>query len=196
MYEIQRDRLAKLMPRGKGIPLVPLHEADRLALLGEMLVRLKLELLMDEVGPSWPLPFAGALEFLEDLRERDKTLAIISSGHDAFIRRCFGEWGARCPEIVLSDDDLRPLPDPIEKKTKPNGLLIQYVIMMANMRGRKMTARDLVYFGDDIDKDGRLAANALVPFGHFCPGASEPDPRIGPDGFLVTSWDEARRALH
>ena len=195
-YEREYERLKSLMPRGKGIPLVPLRVGDVVELIGEVLVRLKLEILLNEIGSTWPRPYEGVLEFMDDLHQRDKATAIISSGHDPFIRRCFDVWGAACPRILLTDDDLRPRPDPIVKKTKPSRVLIDYVIMMAFMSGRTITSKDIVYFGDDIDKDGGLAANADVPFGHFCPEATEPHPRLGKDAFWLRSWHEARSALH
>lgn len=194
-YDSLRERLAKVIGYGKGIPLGTVKNGEHEALFGEMLVRLKLELLMGEVGPTWPRPFDGILELFDDLRTHGKSLAIISSGHDAFIRKCFRMWGAPCVEVVLSDDDLRPLPGPLSHKMKPNRILIDYVLMMASRARIRVRSSDIVYFGDDVLKDGGLARNADIPFGWYNPSAQSSDALVRSDDYMVTSWQDVRASL-
>lgn len=195
-YDIHRNRLAKVIARGKGVPLVAVRNGNHETLFGELLVRLKLEILMDEVGPMWPRPFEGILELFDDLRKLGKSLAIISSGHDPFIRKCFRVWGAPCAEIVLSDDDLRPLPGPLYQKVKPSRMLVHYVLMMAAQARLNVKWSDVVYFGDDIAKDGELARNADIPFGWYNPTAQHSDALRRPVDRMVTSWHDVRALLH
>lgn len=194
-YERHRERLASLMPKGKGIALTPLNGQNRVDLLGELLVRLKLELLLREVGPAWPRPFDGVLELFRELNAADKNIAIITSGHEPFIRKCFREWGVPCPTIVLSDDDLRPLPGSIEEKSKPSRILIHYLLMMAHQARVSVRWHDVVYFGDDLRKDGGLARNAGLPFGWFNPARKEADIPLRSDDRTIASWNEVRASL-
>jgi len=194
-YEAHRSRLSSQMPRGKGIPLSRIENGNHIDLFGELLVRLKLEILLAEIGPEWPLPCEGVLEFMAELRARDKHVAIISSGHDLFIRKCFSQWGSECPAIVLSDDDLRPQPGPMTQKMKPSKLLINYVIMMAHTRGISVSSADIVYFGDDLNKDGGLARNASIPFGWYCPAGLPREKVSEPFEFVFSCWKELRATL-
>lgn len=195
-YEVLRSEPRGLMPKGKGVPLVPIKEGNYLPLLGEMLVRLKLEHLIEEVGPAWPRPFEGVLELFDELRAHGKRLALITSGHDPFIRKCFGEWGVACPELVLSDDILRPLPGPLSEKMKPSKMLIHYLLMMAHQCGISVKWDEIVYFGDDFNKDGGLARNADLPFGWYNPKAAAQSGELRSNEFAINSWQEVRATLH
>lgn len=137
----------------------------------ERLVGAKLLILLSEISPAWPLPCLGYSEFsteLYRLRQNGSNirLAILSSGHLAFIEKTLHMWEKqwKCPifwpDIIISDDGLRHLPVPVEKKVKPAVFLFELV-------RKKMGKGKFIYFGDDPDKDGRLAVAAGVPFGWF-----------------------------
>lgn len=195
-YDLLRTRVQHLMPKGTGIPLVPIKGDNYLPLLGEMIVRLKLECLAGEVSPQWPRPFDGVGELFEELRTRKKKLALISSGHDSFIRSSFKAWGIQCPDIVLSDDVLRPLPGPIAQKSKPSKLLIHYLLMMAAQSRIDARWDQLAYFGDDLVKDGGLARNADIPFGWYNPAANGDARDLRPNDFVIRSWRDLSESLH
>ncbi len=137
----------------------------------EKLVSAKLSILLGEISPAWPMPCLGYAEFnaeLYQLRQNgsDIRLAILSSGHLAFIEKTLRMWESQWkhpvfwPDAILSDDDLRHLPIPVEKKVKPSAFLFELI-------REKMGAGTFIYFGDDPEKDGRLAVAAGVPFGWF-----------------------------
>jgi len=68
--------------------------------LTEQLMQLKLASLLGEIGPQWPQPCEGFLNFwhvLENLRLYygvSVRTAIISSGHETFIKKTFDAWGS------------------------------------------------------------------------------------------------------
>ncbi|MEK9151315.1 MAG: HAD family hydrolase [Patescibacteria group bacterium] len=139
----------------------------------DALVQAKLHVLTREIGTTWPLPCIGFQKFCEALfalRRKGVNIrfAILSSGHTPFIRTTFEVWGRQwpvfTPEVVVSDDELRPLPIDPDRKVKPHPFLFE---MIEARLGFDRTG--MVYIGDDPNKDGRLAMAAGVPFGLFDP---------------------------
>ena len=68
----------------------------------EALVQFKLELLLKEIGQvgqdtCWPTPCDTVLDFVSSLRMQGSEVAIISSGHEMFIKRCFQMWNRPVP---------------------------------------------------------------------------------------------------
>ncbi len=203
------SNLLSLIPTDKGITLV-WEEKDLnwspLPVIAEMLVQVKLSILWNEIGKrqsngqKWPEPCQGFIEFYKKLEkinqkgEMNFEMAIISSGHDRFIQKTFKNWSLRCPEIMVTDDDLRGLAIPIQNKVKPSGLLFDLVhfrwlenqqanLSPVQLIGQTiMTRSRMVYFGDDESKDGQLAKNSQVPFGFF-------DTKLGSNSsFSFNNW--------
>lgn len=146
----------------------------------EIIVSVKMKILTREVDMSWPLPCAGfqrLCETLLSLRQEGVSvcLAILSSGHTPFIRRVFETWGRQwevcCPNVIISDDELRKLPIPPDQKVKPHPFLFD---MMEAQLG--FDREGMVYCGDDPNKDGRLAMASGVPFWLFDPTGVKPLP--------------------
>lgn len=133
--------------------------------IAEDLVQAKLGYLLREIGPEWPKPCNGFVEFYKVIEEMDGVeIAILSSGHEEFIKKTFFAWGLDPPRIMLTDDDFRGYnpPLPLEKFSKPSPLLMD--LIQQEWGGRR---RHMIMFGDDPDKDGKLAKNAGIPFGLF-----------------------------
>jgi FMN phosphatase YigB (HAD superfamily) len=137
----------------------------------EKLVSAKMEVLLGEISPNWPLSCQGYKQFnskINQLRQDgvDLKLAILSSGHTEFIKKTFSVWEQYWntpifwPDIIVSDDDLRNLKMPVAQKVKPSSFLFDLV-------KEQMGEGNYIYFGDDPEKDGRLALNSGIPFGWF-----------------------------
>jgi len=182
---------------------------DPRQIITEMLVRCKLSCLMDEIGEKWPSPCEGALEFLRFVGEKaneegvDIRLAILSSGHEAFIRKTFSVWGIPCPAVLVTDDNMRwrSWPEDLSARTKPSVILLDLVQLMW-FKSRNETVTDqlqlirflldtrskMIYFGDDRIRDGELAEKAGIPFGWFNPdgrqAASLPNSKL----FSFSDW--------
>src|SRR3989338_3186708 len=185
------DSLNGQVPKDKGIPLdLNLRPLDQV--LTELFVRTKLLYLVSEVGQKfpdsriWPQPTNGFLEFWETVTTINSQsdfridTAIISSGHENFIRKTFSVWGIDCPNILVTDDDIRAkkYPQQLNRRVKPG----VFPFALAHHEWLRMQAltdchfdinyasaiRDrIVYFGDDPQKDGMLAENSGVSYGQF-----------------------------
>lgn len=144
------------------------------AKITEMIVEKKLSFLIKEVGTRfpdgrvWPEPCPGILDFFKSISEVNKKkviridLAILSSGHTKFIKKTFNVWRQKCPEILVTDDDAKLLPN---YPTKPAKVLFNLILEKwdQNCSGNG----NIMYFGDDPKKDGKFAENAGIPFGLF-----------------------------
>lgn len=206
--EQHREELERVMQEGKGVTL-DWNEADPLPILTELLVRAKLLVLLQAIGEhdvngekkQWPEPMPGFLAFLAVLRDRGVRVAILSAGHDEFIRKAFNLWGAPCP-LLVSDDRLRPIDIPEADKVKPHEFLahLAHSLVIADEGRRDMPDRKRVlahpneigYFGDDDARDGELARRAKMRFGWYRPNPAGDEAR-NPDVF--TDWDALARTL-
>jgi FMN phosphatase YigB (HAD superfamily) len=139
----------------------------------ELLVEKKLAVLMSEIGEEWPLPYPGVKSFLTEAKEKGCSLGIISSGHEAFIRKTFEFWKVPCFDVIVTDDDFKG----VTRKSKPDPTLFSYFCRKwAEKEGGQESFleftwvkwKEMVYFGDDPEKDGEFAKQAEVPFCHFC----------------------------
>jgi len=210
-FQERGDFLRSLVHQGKVPPLEWENKGlwDPRQIITEMLVRCKLDCLMNEIGKKWPSPCEGVLEFLRFLGEKaneegiNVRLAILSSGHEAFIRKTFSVWSVPCPTVLVTDDDMRwrSWPEDPSARTKPSVILLDLVQLMW-FKARSETATDqlqlirflldtrskMIYFGDDRIRDGELAEKAGVPFGWFNPGkkqvASLPNSKL----FSFSDW--------
>lgn len=163
--------------------LAPGMDTSTLYQRAEDLVEVKLAHLMSEVGnrsadgERWPRPTSGFVSFWRGISPRsDIDTAVVSSGHQAFIEKFFDVQGLGQPDILVTDDDMRPLMTTYEPEqlVKPSAFLLQMAHARSAARRRRLglvppvVPRDRVaYVGDDLVKDGRLADNAAVEFVHF-----------------------------
>lgn len=166
----------------------------------EMVVRQKLLYLAGEIGTRfpdgqvWPKPCEGFQEIWQIIRlinldEKCRlTTAVVSSGHETFIRRVFAEvLKLQPPDILVTEDDIRwrEYPTEMTRRVKPGQL--QFALAhkewldiqrspfdngesLVNV-ARGSRAR-MIYFGDDPSKDGQMAKVASVVFGLFKDGQS------------------------
>lgn len=179
--------------------------------LGEILVQEKLDLLVAQVGSRfdgsgdrWPRPFQGLSRFFFSIRQANRRsgarieVGIISSGHTEFIRSVFRMWGMPFPRIVVTDDDIRwrQYPPEISRRAKPG------FFPLALAKGRWLAKHresdevfvsprglepNMVYVGDDANKDGGFARENGIAFCHF-----QPIPSLDgvPASFSFSSWQE------
>lgn len=193
IFENNAANLSALIPSTKGVPLV-WDEKNAEQLIGELFVRQKLSYLLEQVGEKtadgqlWPPLTQGFLEFwgtLQKLKEEGIPLdtAIISSGHDIFIDKVFELYNLAKPDIIVSEDDIRgrKYPKEIERRVKPGELplaLTHFRWLKAqgmdyfnfDLKSAKEVRERMIYFGDDPNKDGKLAEGAKINFGFFVPG--------------------------
>lgn len=154
----------------------------------EHLVAVKLDCLLAQITPKWPRLYDGAKDFFEAVEEKvlPIDLAIISSGHDEFIRWTFEVNKLIAPQNLVTSDTVRTVTQPERELYKPH----PYQLARAHYDWLKkygespfsqnglFTERDkgkpqILYVGDDPKIDGELARNARIPFG-FVP-FSHPD---------------------
>ena len=216
-FDARNKTLKRLVPQGKGAPLEWISYNENLLrkTISELLVLIKMSLLYDEVGSKfpdgekWPQPCLGFLEFfhaIEELRKGgiDIQIAILSSNHEKFIRKTFSIWDLSPPDIIVSDDDMRgrAYPETVDRRVKPSSFLFDLVherwigrgVLFSeyarhielNMESRKR----MMYFGDDLNKDGGLAENAGVLFGLFDSDQKEGILNNSEELFLFKDWSE------
>ncbi|MBI5644813.1 hypothetical protein HY970_01830 [Candidatus Kaiserbacteria bacterium] len=185
-FETHRDRLWAMLPTSRNRR--PRH-SGLIDTLTETLVRVKLSYLLDEIGHAWPKPFDGVLDTFEAMRRDGTAAAIVSSGHECFIRKSFEFWGVPCPNVLLTDDDCRAYDiDP-----KPNAGLIDLMLALSH-RYRTSAApilqkRNIIgHFGDCEIKDGGLAANAGVPFFWFNRANRKPRVSLPENTVVFSDW--------
>lgn len=215
-FHKEQGLLDGLVPEGKGTPLTWQDDSfwDPTGVIAEMLVRSKMVLYLPEIGPAWPRPCKGFLVFYDVLCKLknlvDIQLAILSSGHEIFIKKTFEAWGMPAPLILLTDDHMRSREYPPEPmaRVKPSVALFNLVHLMWSYETNGPMADNLqlinfimesrkrmMYFGDDCDKDGQLAAAAGVPFGWFNPKSLHALGRLhDQEHFIFTDWQDL--ALH
>ncbi len=178
--------------------------------ISEMIILLKLFHLMKEIGTTlpngklWPEPCKGILDFFRTIKDINRSkeasvqLAILSSGHTEFVKKTFKIWGEECPEILITDDDVRRLPIDLKDKIKPSKFLFYLIYEeWLKKRGIKIKVSEIaeedlpriIYIGDDAIKDGKLAQMTGVLFGWFNPEKFETDKKnAGNIGFSFSDW--------
>lgn len=180
-------RQSGLISEGKGYKL---DWSDYTRSIAELLVRVKLEYLLNQISPAWPEPCPGAVDFFTGthrIREEEEInirAAIVSSGHEVFIKRVFEQWGISCPELMVTDDDMRGGfgTGDVIKDVKPSARLwnVLHFLWAKYCLGDQAdivdivgfvarTRQQMMYIGNDPVKDGGLAENAGVPFALFKP---------------------------
>jgi FMN phosphatase YigB (HAD superfamily) len=196
-YCAQNKReLDEFVPRGKGLQKRNPTAAERLT---ETLVRVRLQYLMPEITVQWPKPFQGVLDALELFRSRGLRVAIISSGHTAFIEKSCKVWGVRAPEIIVSDDDMRALGQPTHLTCKPSRLLMETMLQRAYLSSvgstSSVTYRTVTFIGDCSIRDRALARNSGVPFWWYNPQRADAPQDFGPDELQFQSWKDVHKLL-
>ena len=187
--ELYLTELDGLVRHGSGVPLVWVDN-DPEPVVAELFVRVKLRTLLREISRNpqglWPIPCAGIVPYLKRIKAHDIPLAILSSGHEAFIRKAFALWRQECPSTMVTDDDLRGLAGvPREKRTKPSEFVFQRLLDVWKANDPRITGIqrcDIAYVGDDPIRDGKLAHSAGARFVWFNPyGEKLPDGGAKPD---------------
>lgn len=158
--------------------------------MSEELVRLKLDMLLAEISRVWPKPCAGAIEYIRAVRVTGKPVVILSSGHEPFVRKWFEICGLEPPDVMLTDDDTRPIPGlGVKEKSKPSPMLFLFLERKARASGVRLD-RPLAYAGDSPEKDGTLARNVGVPFWWFNPTGKQRPIGWRPTDLEIRDWRE------
>lgn len=185
-YERHKRELRGLVPKGKGVHL---QHPGLIDMLTETLVRVKLRYLLGEICETWPKPYDGFLDTLEELRRQNLHFAIITSGHDLFVERTFKLWGAPQPAFMVTDDDMRTLGLPADQACKPSPLLIDLLKgKIKQAEGKRAEPNIKVYLGDCQVKDRGLAWNAKLRFGWFNPDGVPRPQGFGRNEFEFSRW--------
>lgn len=166
----------------------------------EMIVKKKMSFIMKEIGVRfpddrvWPEPCPGILDFFKSISEINKKkvicidLAILSSGHTRFIKKAFKVWNLKCPEILITDDDAKLLPDHPIKPAK-----VLFDIILKEWKNTSYCGNgNAMYFGDDLNKDRKFAENAGIFFAWF---SSVPNPNFK-EVFQFSSWETISRIIN
>ncbi len=171
-YAGEHATLEEVVPRGKGVCLTQ-EGVSPVDFFSEVLTRVKLVQLMEEVGvsPLWPTPAEGVLELLHAWG--DRPWGIISSGHDSFILKVLQLWQVERSPLLLTDDDMRASVLPVEDKTKPSPTIMRSFIARAGRQKIRVLPRSVLFIGDDLRTDGGLAANAHTGFIWYNPGQAQ-----------------------
>lgn len=147
----------------------------------QMLVVQKLKYLLEDIGERdkegklWPQPCKGFMEFMDSVHSLKShgypvDTAIISSGHEVFIKKALDLWRIPHPDILVTDDDIRPLrfPEDPAVKFKPGVFplaLAHFKWLSSQTRipnDREESRARILYVGDDPIKDGRMASHAKI----------------------------------
>lgn len=219
-FETKLSGLNILVPEGKGVPLV-WDDQHLEKIIGELFVRQKLSYLMDQVGmdlpdgQKWPPLCRGFAEFWNTISRLKKdgvgvNTAIISSGHDLFIKKVFDLYDLTPPDILVTEDDIRGkhYPKEMERRVKPgsfplalahlkwlrlNNPEVEYFTLdQSGIQSTIESRNRMIYFGDDPIKDGQLANRAQMIFGWFNPNNKEGNP---PFSIQFTNWEQSAKLL-
>ncbi|MCL5438826.1 MAG: hypothetical protein M1268_02455 [Patescibacteria group bacterium] len=161
-------------------------------IMTRMLVAQKLKYLVSEIGnkngDAWPQPCEGVLYFFERFKALKKEgmpidFAVISSGHDLFIKKTFDLWGLPHPDVMVTEDDIRIriYPKEIERRFKPGMLplalthykwLRQQGLAPENdnfITNAQETRQRMIYIGDDIGKDLTMGFHGKIDHTYLYP---------------------------
>lgn len=192
-YETEEGKSGHLIPECKDGQLAWDYDRPETTIT-QMLVGQKLKYLLNEVGQSdgngklWPQPCKGVLGFFRVIQQLKKggipiDVAIISSGHEVFIRNVLDLWRIPYPDIIVTEDDIRPkkLPSEPERKFKPGQLPLalahqQWLKQQNLLRGNvnlielgQESKQRIMYVGDDPRKDTLMALRGRIPSHYLYP---------------------------
>jgi hypothetical protein len=144
------------------------------------LVEEKLSHLLDQVGRRltedgafWPRLSRNFRQlWMQMVDSPSLSTGVVTSGHRAFVDKFHDIHALAKPEFMLTDDEMRPMSStrPIEQCVKPSRLLLeiihkQWLAKYDEPESSRVASKpQLVYAGDDIVKDGKLAENYGVLF--------------------------------
>jgi hypothetical protein len=163
--------------------LMPGASPEELKAKEQEMNRAKLSILLGEIGTRfndgqvWPRPLPGYMDFrmsLEDARNDGIRIedAIISSGHEEFIKKTFSAWSVNHPTHIVAVETMDRVGYGHEVKPSP---ILMDIVRNFWREGYGLNfwrdasddeLRRIVFAGDDIIKDGQLAANSGVDFVH------------------------------
>ncbi len=188
----QNGNFPRLIPESKD-GMILWNPEDPQVTLTSMLVIRKLGYLLQETGTRdqdgnpWPLPCEGVLDFLrtlESLKEKGAPidLAIISSGHESFIRKALKFWDIPQPDILITEDDVRTrkFPQEAETKFKP-GVFPIALAHFVWLRNQGLTFSEeiglntrtrIMHIGDNYTKDIVMAEKAGIMSNFLFPATS------------------------
>lgn len=140
--------------------------------LTKVFVDLKLGYLVGEICDAWPRPCEGFLDFYGEISWLQSQglqidLGIITNGHDRFVRETFRIWGIDCPQVMVTEEDVRDLSWPLKLEDRVKPAVFPFDMAMNRWRSFRRAGHPshVIFFGDDPQKDGGLAINAGIPFG-------------------------------
>ena len=187
----------------------------------ELYVSEKLASITPEISPTWPRLLPGVGNFFRDVSDRriPVDLSIISSGHNKFIERVFEVNGIDVPHNLVTSDELRQRPMPLERpRFKPHtfqlaqahrnwdqeiadeftslsGLSVNFHDIPSEHRERSHHKPYMLYVGDDYIKDGGLAWNGRIPFVFIPPANSNYTPNCDRGQIMVSDFNDLRTIL-
>lgn len=192
MHEDHNGNFSTIIPESQD-GTIPWNDENPQTALTSMLVIRKLGYLLQEIGTRdqhgnpWPLPCEGALDFLktlEDLKERGVPIdfAIISSGHESFIKKTLGVWDIPSPDILVTEDSVRTraFPQEAERKFKPGvfPVALAHFIWLQNQGltfSKEIgfdTRTRIMHIGDNPTKDLVMAQRAGIESNFLYPSTS------------------------
>lgn len=171
---------------------IPWNESNPAITISAMIVGQKLHYLMDEIGKhngngTWPptlehstATFLNSLEELKNLGFPIET-GIVSSGHEVPIRKILELHNIKFSGILVTDDTIRQrkYPEEEDRRVKPGQLPLalahaKWIQKHEDSPGYLQAAREtksrMLLIGDSMSKDGKLAADAGIPFCLYEPG--------------------------
>lgn len=162
------ELMAYILSTGDVLNIPLPTEGKSLPELTDELIQHKLGHILPEISPEWPLVAPGFEEFVEGVGSLPIELAVISNGHDEFIRRFFDVHELPQPGILVTSDTLRS--NGVPQKFKPDPYSVELAIdHFTHLNGGRPVS--ILYVGDSEEKDGEMARNAGVPFGLINPEA-------------------------
>jgi len=191
-YQEQNGNFPRIIPESRDGTIYWDKENPQTTLTS-MLVISKLGYLLQEIGTRdqhgnpWPLPCEGVLDFfraLGDFKEKGVPIdfAIISSGHEAFIRKALEVWNIPQPNILVTEDDVRvrQFPQDAENKFKPGVFPVALAhfkwlkdqrIPVSKETGSETRTR-IMHIGDNHTKDLVMAHRSGIKSNLLFPGTS------------------------
>jgi hypothetical protein len=148
----------------------------------EELVQLKLGHLLAEVGQRlpdgtlWPRLAPGFRSLWSALAECEQVdTGVATSGHRPFVERFHEVHELSLPDLMITDDDMRPLMERLPKAecVKPSGLILELLHQkwLGGYSNSEYTSEPLahsknrmLYMGNDPVKDGQMAENYGIEF--------------------------------
>lgn len=161
----------------------------------------RFNILESKIGKDWPEPCEGFVDFYQEIVAREIDFAIVSSGHRSFIEKTFKAKDLVIPNIIVSDDEIKKhayLPQVRRDKPATLPMDMAYCQWLNQVGycyggakyGQEIPAKDnIIYFGDSLLKDGKMAERAGVKFGWFVSESAyknEPEKRR----FTFGNWKE------